>query len=82
MSLILTGEVKSIKKETFPSEGGEKTVYDVLVDIGNPYPELLRFNKEPEFDVGDEVDFNVRGSAYSRNEKRYLRVCYYPQDKK
>lgn len=79
--ISISGEVKDIKAVEFDSDGVKKTFYDVLLDVGRPYPEKLRLREKPTFEVGDDVeDLAVRGTAYSRSEKKYLQVVYSPID--
>jgi len=77
--ITISGEVKDIKAVEFDSDGVKKVFYDVLLDIGRPYPEKLRLREKPKFEIGDSVeDLDVRGTAYSRTEKKYLQVVYSP----
>jgi len=76
--ITISGEVKDIKAVEFDSDGIKKTFFDVLLDVGRAYPEKLRLREKPDFELGDNVDFVVRGTAYSRTEKKYLQVVYSP----
>jgi len=80
--ITLKGDVLEINKKDFESDGVKKTFYDVLVNVGRAWPEVLRFSDKPTFDVDDSIELDVRSSAYSRSDKKYLRVVYYPLDSK
>lgn len=75
------GVIKEIKKQEFENEGSKRVVYDLIVDIGRSYPEVLRVDDVSNYEVGDDVSLSVRCSAYSRSEKKYLKVIFYPLEK-
>jgi len=76
--IYLEGQIKEIKKQEFDNEGSKRVVYDLIVDVGRPYPEVVRVDSLGDLEVGSKLDFPVRASAYSRTEKRYLKVIFYP----
>ena len=76
--IYLEGQIKEIKKQEFDNEGSKRVVYDLIVDVGRAYPEVVRVDSLGDLKVGSKLDFPVRASAYSRTEKRYLKVIFYP----